>query len=72
MRRWLLLMVVAGLGLGNTGCLLNVYSSDPSRRMHQLLVQSEDLRAAEYDWERIWFVDEPSHMTPERVDGGIQ
>jgi hypothetical protein len=71
MRR-LLMLAVAGLVLSNTGCLINAYSSDPNRRMHELLNQSEDLRTIEYEWERIWFVDEPSHLTPERVHGGIQ
>jgi hypothetical protein len=72
MRRLLLLAAVAALGLGNTGCLLNIYSSDPNRRMNELLNTSEDLRQIEYEWERIWFTDEPSHLTPERVHGGIQ
>lgn len=72
MRRILMLMVVTGLVLSNCGCLLNIYSSDPNRRIHELLNTSEDLRQIEYEWERIWFTDEPSHMTPERVHGGIQ
>lgn len=72
MRRLLLLAVAAALALGNTGCLLNIYSSDPNRRMRELLNTSEDLRQIEYEWERIWFTDQPSHMTPERVHGGIQ
>ena len=71
MRR-LLMLAVAGLVLSNTGCLINAYSSDPNRRMHELLNQSEDLRTIEYEWERIWFVDQPSHLSPERVHGGIQ
>ena len=72
MRRIFLLTAVAGLVLGNTGCLINAYSSNPNTRMVELLNQSEDLRQISYEWERIWFVDEPSHMTPERVHGGIQ
>lgn len=72
MRRMLMLAAVAGLVLSNTGCLLNIYSSDPNRRMHELLNTSEDLRTIEYEWERIWFTDEPSHLSPERVHGGIQ
>jgi hypothetical protein len=72
MRRLLLLAAIAVLGLSNTGCLINAYSSDPNRRISELLVQSEDLRQIEYEWERIWFTDEPSHMTPERVHGGVQ
>jgi hypothetical protein len=72
MRRWLLFTAMAGMVLGNTGCLINIYSSDPNRRMHELMNNSEDLRQIEYEWERIWFTDQPSHMTPERTHGGIQ
>ena len=72
MRRLLLATAAAGLMLGNTGCLINAYSSDPNRRISELLVDSENLRQIEYEWERIWFTDEPSHMTPERVHGGVQ
>ncbi|HXG09074.1 MAG TPA: hypothetical protein VNK04_04730 [Gemmataceae bacterium] len=72
MRRLLVLTVVAALGLGNMGCLLNIYSSNPNRRMAELINNSEDLRQIEYEWERIWFTDQPSHLTPERVHGGIQ
>jgi len=72
MGRALMLTAVAALVLGNTGCFINIYSSDPNRRIRELLNNSEDLRQIEYEWERIWFTDEPSHMTPERVHGGIQ
>lgn len=72
MRRTLLLTAAAVLMLSNTGCFLNIYSSDPNRRMRELLNTSEDMRQIEYEWERIWFTDQPSHMTPERVHGGIQ
>jgi hypothetical protein len=72
MRRALLLAAVAAFALTNTGCLINIYSSNPNRRMKELLNTSEDLRTLEYEWERIWFTDEPSHLTPERVHGGIQ
>jgi hypothetical protein len=71
MRR-VLLLIAAVIAFSNTGCLINIYSSDPNRRMHELLNTSEDLRQIEYEWERIWFTDQPSHMTPERVHGGIQ
>jgi hypothetical protein len=71
MRRLLMLAAVATIGLANTGCLINAYSSNPTRRMNELLNQSEDLRQIEYEWERIWFTDQPSHMTPERVHGGV-
>lgn len=55
----------------SSGCVLNQYSSDPNTRMQQLLHQSEDLRQIEAEWRRFWFNDQPSHLTPERVHGGI-
>lgn len=72
MRRYLLLAAVAGMAIGNTGCLINAYSSDPNRRMHQLMVQSENLRVIEDEVDRAMLLDQPSHLTPERVHGGIQ
>ena len=71
MRRLLLLAAVAALGISNTGCLINAYSSDPNRRVQELLNQSEDLRVIQDEWERIWFTDQPSHLTPTRVHGGL-
>jgi hypothetical protein len=71
MRRMLLVAVLALTGLANTGCLINQYSGDPNIRTDQLLNQSEDLRQLGKEWRRIWFNDMPSHLTPERVHGGI-
>ena len=39
--------------------------------MDQLLNQSEDYRQIGEVWRRFWFNDMPSHMTPERIHGGI-
>ena len=72
MRRLLLAVLTMALVLSNSGCLINIYSSDPNERIKELLNNSEDLRQIEYEWERIWFTDQPSHLTPERVHGGIQ
>jgi hypothetical protein len=72
MRRWLMLLVMAGMGLGNAGCLINIYSSNPQQRMHELMNNSEDLRIIQEQWERIWFTDQPSHLNPQRITGGIQ
>jgi hypothetical protein len=71
MRRVLMLLVLASV-LTNTGCFLNIYSSNPNRRIVELLNTSEDLRQIEAEWERIWFTDQPSHLTYDRVHGGIQ
>ncbi len=72
MRRWCALIVLAGMALGNAGCLINIYSSNPDERMHELLNNSEDLRTIREIWERIWFTDQPSHLNPQRITGGIQ
>jgi len=71
MRRLLLGIAASVFILGQSGCLINMYSSDPNRRVLELLNQSEDLRQIEYEWERVWMVDMPSHLTPERVHGGV-
>ena len=71
MRR-LLLAVTVGLWLGATsGCMLPAYSGDPARRTQQLIYTSEDFRTILDEWERIWFLDQPSHLKPHRTHGGI-
>jgi hypothetical protein len=52
--------------------IFNVYASDPNARMRELTGNSEDVRRIEQEWGPIWFTDQPGHMTPERVHGGIQ
>ncbi|MFO0802041.1 MAG: hypothetical protein U0791_02810 [Gemmataceae bacterium] len=52
--RKLILGAVAVVGLtANSGCLINQYSSEPDRRMQQLLYQSEDLRQIGQEWRPI-------------------
>ncbi len=70
MRR-LLLAATAVLVLSNAGCLINIWSGDPETRMEQLMNVSEDLRQIKYEWMRFWFTDQPSHLTPYRVHGGV-
>jgi hypothetical protein len=71
MRR-LLTAALLGLALSSSvGCFIPIYSGDPAVRTRQLLYTSEDFRALLNEWERIWFTDQPSHMTPQRVHGGL-
>lgn len=71
MRR-LVLAVACGLLLGTSvGCFIPAYSGDPVRRTQQLMFTSEGLRLMLDEWERIWFLDQPDHMTPYRTHGGI-
>ncbi|MBC8871710.1 MAG: hypothetical protein H8E44_19965 [Planctomycetes bacterium] len=43
----------------------------PKRRSVQLIFTSEDLLELQKTWERIWFLDQPDKMTPERTNGGV-
>ena len=71
MRKWLLAMTAGTLLTTSVGCLIPAYSADPARRVQQLIITSEDLRAFLDEWERIWFLDQPSHMKPIRTHGGV-
>ncbi len=71
MRRLICAALLAASLASSTGCFLPIYSADPGRRTEQLLYTSEDLRALIEQWERAWFVDQPDHMTPRRVHGGV-
>ena len=70
MRRWLCAALLLG-SLSSTGCILPMYSALPTRRAEQLVNTSEDLRLLIQEWERFWQIDQPSHMTPYRVHGGV-
>lgn len=71
MRRILWTIAVVGMLAINTGCLIPMYSADPARRAQQLIYTSEDLRTLLDEWERVWFLDQPSHMKPFRTHGGV-
>jgi hypothetical protein len=71
MRRMIMAIVAASALVANSGCLIPIYSADPARRAQQLIFTSEDLRQFLDEWERIWFLDQPSHMQPYRTHGGI-
>jgi hypothetical protein len=71
MRRLILGTVLALVLSANVGCLIPIYSGDPAIRTKELLFSSEDMRMVLEEWERIWFLDMPSHMSPRRVHGGI-
>ncbi len=70
--RNLLLTALLGLLLSSTvGCIIPAYSGDPARRTSELIYTSEDMRLILDEWERTWFLDQPSHLSPYRTHGGI-
>lgn len=71
MRKLLIAALGAALLSSTVGCFIPAYSGDPVRRTSQLIYTSEDLRQVLDEWERIWFLDQPSHLTPFRTHGGI-
>ena len=72
MWRSFLMVLVVGLLLLNTGCLINIYPSNKTRRINALLAVSEGYRQIADEWQRIWFTDQPSHLTYDRIHGGLQ
>ena len=71
MRKWILSIALAATLLPSVGCIFPIYSADPARRAQQLFYSSENLRMLLDEWERIWFLDMPSHLTPHSTHGGI-
>ena len=71
MRRLICTALLGMAVASSTGCLIPIYSGDPVRRSRQLIITSEDMSAILDEWERIWFLDQPSHLTPYRTHGGI-
>ena len=70
--RGLLQAAVLGLWLGaSCGCALPIYSSDQATRTQELIFTSENLRLILEEWQRIWFLDQPSHLSPYRTHGGL-
>jgi ABC-type dipeptide/oligopeptide/nickel transport system permease component len=71
MRR-LMLATIAVVSLSTlTGCFIPAYSGDPQRRARQYLNTSDDFAQILDEWERIWFLDQPSHMSIYRTHGGV-
>jgi hypothetical protein len=71
MRKMIMALVAAAWMTTSSGCFIPIYSADPARRAQQLIFTSEDLRTFLDEWERIWFLDQPSHLKPLRTHGGI-
>jgi MraZ protein len=54
---------------------MNVSSPDPAERMKELLNgsdESNDARQLGDEPDRVWYTNQPSHLNPQRIHGGIQ
>jgi hypothetical protein len=71
MRKLLVALILSVTVAASVSCSLPIYSGDPKIRTRQLIFTSENFRAMLQEWERIWFLDQPDHMTPNRVHGGV-
>ncbi len=71
MRKLLLAAVLGMLLSSSVGCIIPAYSGDPNRRTSELIWTSENLRLLLDEWERLWLLDHPDHMTPYRTHGGL-
>jgi hypothetical protein len=71
MRR-ILCALLLSMTLGTSvGCLIPIYSGEPTRRAEELIFTSENLRALLNQYQRFWYLDQPDHMNPQRVHGGV-
>lgn len=71
MRRIFFTLLLGVVLSSSVGCFLPIYSADPTRRAQQMAFTSEDLRSFYDVWERVWFLEMPDHMTPQRIHGGV-
>ena len=71
MRKWIMAALLGCTLSTSTGCLIPLYSADPARRTRELIFTSEDLGLILDEWERIWFLDQPSHLKPFPTHGGV-
>jgi hypothetical protein len=71
MRSFMLTATLAALLSTSSGCITPIYSGDPALRTQELIFTSENLRVIVEEWQRIWFLDQPTHLTPFRTHGGI-
>jgi len=71
MRNLFLALAFGLLVSTSTGCIIPAYSGDPVRRTQQLIFTSENFRLILDEWERLWMLDQPDHMTPYRTHGGL-
>jgi hypothetical protein len=71
MRKLFLALALSTVIASTVGCIIPAYSGDPARRTQQLIFTSENLRNLLNEWERIWFLDQPDHMSPYRTHGGV-
>ncbi len=70
--RGLLLSAILGLWLATSwGCAVPIYSADQAQRTQELIFTSENLRLILEEWQRIWFLDQPSPLSPDRTPGGL-
>lgn len=71
MRKFVCLALLMATTAAHVGCVIPMYSADPSARARQLIYVSENLRMINDIWERIWFIDMPDFETPYRTHGGV-
>jgi hypothetical protein len=67
----MLLVITVAIGEGCAPVPLPHYAAFPPKRVQEMLVDSENMRQAGDEWQRIWFLDQPSHLTPFRTHGGL-
>ena len=75
MRRQLLTLMMLGfLSVIHAGCATSRSTDDPLVRMEKEMIENENLGDLKRDeWRRgsSWGQDQPGHLTPYRIHGGV-
>ena len=75
MRRWILPGLLMVVCLAGAGFWLSRPTGLPAGPVESLRavedLTDQDLRQIEAEWDKFWFTDQPSHLTPIRIHGGV-
>ena len=71
MRRLFYAIVLTAILSTSIGCIIPAFSGDRARLTQQLIFTSENQRQILHFWELYWHLDQPDHMAPQRVHGGV-
>jgi hypothetical protein len=66
MLTWLMIVAMAWATSGESP-----QNVDPNARMEELMNVTEDIGQIQGEIRRFWMIEQPSHMTPIRVHGGL-
>jgi len=71
MRRWICLLFLALFSISQAGCFIAPWDPNPTVRTIQLMIMSEQLRQSLASMRGFMFMDDPSILSPQRLNGVV-